>query len=223
MSGSRRIIGDHDGLRGPGQSVYIHLAVHQPLGDGDEDVPRPAYLVHLLYRFGAVGQGRDSPRAADFEDAVRPGYVGRDQRRRGHTSTLPRGRYDGDLLHAGNARRDNGHQDGGGVAGRAAGDVDPHPFDGVHYLSHALLHELLDGITELRLMEGSNSVGRRIEGIDKAAIHILVSRGDLFIAYGQIFQGYAVELFRQLLERSVTALTHIGQYLLNGILVRRLG
>ncbi len=127
-------VGDHQDLRGPGNHVDAYLAEHRPLGGGHVDVARPHDLVDPRHALGAVGQRRHRLGAADGEDMIDAGQVGRRQHQLVEHAIGSRHHHD-DLAHTRHMGRDGVHQYRRGIGRLAAGHIDASPVEGRHLLT----------------------------------------------------------------------------------------
>ena len=97
-----------------------------------------------------------------------------------------RRRDDGDVRHAGDARRDDRHQHGAGQRRGAAGDVRADPLDGAHELAQRALVAVLnptDG--RLAAMEGFDATGSQSQSVYHVGRNLFVGGGDLLGRDGQ--------------------------------------
>ena len=105
-----RPVGDDQHLARPGDLIDVGLAVAEPLGGRDVDVPRPDDLVDARHRLGAVSQGGNRLRAADAVEGVHAREMAG-----GEDDGRGAGRHHDHLIHPREPRRNDRHQDGGRI------------------------------------------------------------------------------------------------------------
>ena len=116
---------DHDDLRRPGVAVDPDPSRALELRLLDPRAARPGDDVDRRDRLGAVGECRDRLGAADRVDRIGPGRGRRGEHRGRRLAGLALGwRGDDDPPDAGDAGRDDPHDDARRIRSAAAGDVD---------------------------------------------------------------------------------------------------
>ena len=162
-----RVVGHDDRLCRPVQPIQPHLAVDLSLGQRGEQSSCSHNLVHAGHGGGAVGQRPDCLCAAQPEEPVHAGDVGRGQGDGGHVAIPASWRgADDDLVHAGHVGRDHGHQQRRGQGGGAARDVDPHSRQRRHSLAQRPAQfGRRPGGNGLAGVEGADALGGQVQRI----------------------------------------------------------
>jgi len=160
------LVGEDQDFAGTGDGVDGHLAEHQALGAGDIGVARAEDLVDPAYLRGAIGERSDGLSPPCVEEGVDTGEV------RGREEEIVRiGGGEDDILHAGDARGDGGHQDAGRVARLAPRSVDAdarqraHPHaqgDAVLFIAEGSMGQL--GVP-LPAVEALDASGRKRQAV----------------------------------------------------------
>ena len=202
------VVGNQDGLRGAVDAVDVHLALHQLLGVGHEDVTGAADLVYLGDRLSAIGHGPDGRHAADLVYGVDPGDLRRRQHRRVQRLASPARCAQDDLPDTGDPGRNGGHQHRRGIGGGTAGGVQAHPVQGPDQLSQAFLpvHPIpgQDGPVELYY-----PLGGQLQGLAQIGRHLGSRLRHLGGADLQLVQLQAVEQLGVTPDRGVSLGAHL--------------
>ena len=209
-------VGEDEDLARPGDHVDVHPAEDEPLRGGDVGVPRPADLVHGGEGGGPVRERRDGLRPAHPEQAGHPGDVAGGERPVVHLARAPHARRaDVDLAHAGDLRRDGGHEDRRRVAGGAARHVQPHARERPDHLREgradgvALARHLGVALAAVEGLDAPRREGERLSALGGQApvrrLHGVLAQGDA----GGGARVPAVEAAGVLEERRVAAGAHV--------------
>ncbi len=188
--------------------------MHRLLGQGHEDVPRAADLVHARDGLAAEGKGSDGLSAARPKDAVHASDVGSHQLQGRDAAVDSRRRRHVHLANAGHPRRDGRHQHRGGIDRRGAGHVHAHPLQRPHHLAEAALIEARQSVVELLLVVGPDAVGGKAQRPHHLFVDLRVGVLDLLRRHLQGEAGarlHAVDLLVVAPDRGVAALAHVGQ------------
>src|SRR3970282_424239 len=116
--------------------------------------------------------------------------------------------------HAGGLGRYRRHEHGGRVDSCRAGDVDAHPGQWTHYLAHAVLVEVAQGVLQLLLVEAPDLVRRRARGGHERLVQVSVGALDLPLADLQRAREvavHAIDLLVEVHDRRVALLPHVPQ------------
>ena len=161
----RAAVAEDEDLRGAGHHVDTHLAEDGALGGGDVDIARANDLVHRRHRRGAIGQCRHRLGAADGEDPVDAGGVGRRQHEFVQFAGGG-GHHHDQLRHPGHLGGDGVHQHRGGIGRLAAGDIEPHPVQGSDLLAEegAVGLDVAPAGQGLVFRVGADAPRRRLQG-----------------------------------------------------------
>jgi hypothetical protein len=140
-------------------------AVDEALGEVDVQVAGADDLVDPGHGFRSVGQGADRLRAADRVHFVNPGDRGCGERGVRDPPVAPGRRRHRDRAHAGDGRRNGGHQDRRRVGRGAARHVNPGTADGTDQLPEHLTRprRVHPGLPRLFLVEGADTRRRRFQ------------------------------------------------------------
>ena len=122
------LVGDDQHLGRPGDHVDADLAEHNAFGGCHVGIARSDDLGDRRKGGGAVGQGRDRLGAADAENLVDAGELGRRQNQ-GIECAARRRHHHRDPRHAGDLGRHRVHQHRGWVGRGAAGHVEADRLD----------------------------------------------------------------------------------------------
>ncbi len=162
--GRRVPIRNDDDLRGSGDRVDADDPLDLPLREGDIAVAGTDHDVDRGHGLGPEREGGDSLRAADPEHRVDTGERRSGEHDRRNRAIRTGGNAQHDLGHAGDARRDRGHEHGRGVGRAATRDVAPGAGDRDRQLPRfdavAAEHDL--GLP-LRLVVRTDARRRRLE------------------------------------------------------------
>ena len=160
-------IGNDAHLRRSGGHIYCNIVeTHLLLGCHHVLVARSEYLIHLGYRFSAVGHGSDGLHSACLEDMAHSRNAGSNENGRIHL-TLAVGRStEHNLAATGYLGRSGEHEHGAEQRCCAARDIKSHLVDGNTLLptgdsgtgAHLMTYE------SLRLMEGADIVVGQLYG-----------------------------------------------------------
>ena len=165
-------VGDHQNFAGTCDHVDGHPAEDLLLGFGNVGIAGAHDLVHLGDGLGAVGQSRHGLGAAHLEDAVHACDLGGGENDGIDLAVGAGGRGDDDLLASGDLGGDGVHEDGRGVSGGAAGDVEAHPLDGGDLLAHDHAVAVDDeGISHLLFVEEADVGGGFPEDVQELGLH----------------------------------------------------
>jgi len=220
--GGGALVGDDDRLRGPVDGIDPHVAENEPLGDGDEQPARPAYLVHPRDGFGAVGERSDALSAARLEHGIHAGDVGGDELHRRHAPVREDRAREVHLIDPGHPRGDCAHQHGAGQGRLRARDVDPDPLEWARELAETVLVEVEEGPAELELVVLANPGRCKAQRLHDLAIDCIVGRADLLGGDPQLFGVRVVELQVVEADRVVAVFAHVTDDATNHLLRREL-
>ncbi len=116
-------------LAGARHHIYIDNSVYEPLCRGHIDISRPRNFIHFRNGRRAVGKGPHGLRPADSVYPVNARDRRRNEYRRVNAAGAGR-RGHKNLFNTRHTGRYGVHQDGGGVGGLAARNVQGHPLKG---------------------------------------------------------------------------------------------
>ena len=167
MDGVTLAVGNDQNFTGPRDHVDGHPAEDLLLGLRHEGVARAYDFIHPGNAFRAVGQGGNGLGAAYLKNPIHPGNRSRRQNGGVHLPVPAGGRNHHQLGTAGNFRGDGVHQHRGGVGRRAAGNIDPHLFNGGDFLTQddAGLIGDDEGISHLAAVESADIFRRFPENV----------------------------------------------------------
>lgn len=120
----RRIVSNNKNLTRPRQSIDVDIAEYETLGARDPDVSRSNDLVHARQFVRAIRERRDRLGATSVENARDACEVSCSKKR-----IVGSWCRENDVFHAGNSRRDRGHQDAGWISRFAPWSVHTHAFE----------------------------------------------------------------------------------------------
>ncbi len=115
-----RFVRHHQDFTGAGKHVNPHLPRHFSLGQGHKQISRAHDFVHRRNAFRPVRQGGDCLGAAALVNSIRPGNFCRQQRVGIYRPVALRRGCQHHSFHTGHTGRDDSHQHGRRVGGRAA-------------------------------------------------------------------------------------------------------
>ena len=180
-------VGNDQNLAGPRDHVNGHPAEDLLLGLRHEGVARAYDFVHPGNAFRAIGQGGNGLSPAHLENPIHPGDGGRRQNGRVHLPVPAGGRNHHQLGTAGNFRGDGVHEHRGRVGRRAAGNIDPHLFNGGDFLTQDDAGFVGDdeGISHLAAVERADIFCRLPEDVQKFRLHLRNRRLNFFRGHFQ--------------------------------------
>jgi hypothetical protein len=162
--GIGRAIGNDQHFGGARDGIDADLAEDLALGGSDIGIAGADDLVDAADGFGAIGQGGDRLGAADAVDFGDAGNLGGKQ---DDGADLPARGGDGqsNAVHPGQLGGDGAHDDGGGIGGETAGNVDADGIDGgpagAQRHPEGILIDVVGG--ELLFVVGLDAVMRGLE------------------------------------------------------------
>ena len=172
MAGIGGGVGNHQNFTGACDHVDGDSSEDLLLGFGNVCIAGAHDLVHLWDGLGAVGQSCHGLGSAHLEDAVHTCDLGGGQDHGIDLAVSAGGRGDNDLLASGDLGGDGVHEDGGGVSGGAAGDVEAHPLNGGDLLAHDHAVAVDDeGIADLLFVEEPDVGGGFPENVQEFGLH----------------------------------------------------
>ena len=121
--GAGRLVDDNDDFARPGDRIDVDGAVNRPLGESDEEVPRPDDFVDPRDSFDPERERRDALRAPHSVNFFNAETSASRQKVRVVRTVRRRRRHYRDLLDARDLRRNDRHQDRRRIGRRAARDA----------------------------------------------------------------------------------------------------
>ena len=228
--GWRTAVGNDQDFARPGDHVDADLPEDAAFGAGDIGVAGAGDLVDTRDRGGAVGQCRHGLRAADGEDAVHAGHMGRCQ----HQKVLLaiRRRHDHhDLAHTRHLRRNGVHQHTRRIRRLATRHIDAHTVQWRDLLAQQVAVFVAPAPAapagvQLAQVVLAHTLGRRLQSLALRGRDGI--KGRTAFVSADLQRGHAVgldvvEALRVLQHRCVTTNLHIGKDLGHARFDRRIG
>ena len=195
---------------GPVDGVNADIAKHLLLGEGDEEIAGPAYLVDPGDGFRTVGESGDGLGAAGLEHAIDTRDLRGHELDRRHRAIGQDGAREVDLIDAGDASGDRAHEHGAGQGGGAAGYVDGDALDCARELAETVQLEVDEGAPELLLVVGANAACGEVKRLDDLGSNYIVGGAHLLFGDAQVLDLGAVDAAVVVANRVVTVLAHIA-------------